>query len=198
MPTPERTSREQIIRAGRDILESDGLARLTMQAVADRVGVRAPSLYKRVSGRDELIGLIADALLAELGQRLRAVAGGADVRADLGALAREYRAFAHEHPAGYQLLFARGSGVSPPDPEALAQAVAPVLEMARQLVSPHEVLPAARTFTAWAYGFVGMELAGAFNLGGDVDHAFEFGITRLADAFGAPPSKAGRRAKSRA
>ncbi|MFG1916818.1 TetR-like C-terminal domain-containing protein [Micromonospora sp. NPDC048898] len=44
-------------------------------------------------------------------------------------------------------------------------------------------LDAARTLTAWANGFVSMELAGAFKLGGDVDQAYEFGIARLADAL---------------
>lgn len=39
---------------------------------------------------------------------------------------------------------------------------------------------------AWAHGFVSMELAGAFRLGGDVDDAFTFGIERLAVALAAP------------
>ncbi|MDF2575814.1 MAG: TetR family transcriptional regulator, partial [Agromyces sp.] len=47
MPTPERTTLAEIVRAGRDQLESGGPDGLTMQAVALRVGVRAPSLYKR-------------------------------------------------------------------------------------------------------------------------------------------------------
>jgi hypothetical protein len=36
---------------------------------------------------------------------------------------------------------------------------------------------------AWAHGFVSMELAGAFRLGGDVDDAFAFGVDRLASAL---------------
>ena len=73
MPTPERTSRDAIVDAGRDLLETqglEGLRGLTMQAVADRVGVRAPSLYKRVRNRRELVALIADATVRELGDRL--------------------------------------------------------------------------------------------------------------------------------
>ena len=34
-------------------------------------------------------------------------------------------------------------------------------------------------FTAWATGFLQMELAGAFRLGGDVDEAFDYGLDRL-------------------
>ena len=61
MPTPERTSTEEIVAAGREILEIAGPSGLTMQAVADRVGVRAPSLYKRVRDRDALHAAVATA-----------------------------------------------------------------------------------------------------------------------------------------
>nr|WP_017201702.1 hypothetical protein [Microbacterium barkeri] len=43
MPTPERTSVEEIVAAGREILEASGAGGLTMQAVATRVGVRCPT-----------------------------------------------------------------------------------------------------------------------------------------------------------
>jgi hypothetical protein len=32
---------------------------------------------------------------------------------------------------------------------------------------------------AWANGFITMELAGAFRLGGDVQQAWEFGLDRI-------------------
>ena len=51
MPTPARTSLEEIVGAGRAILRAEGLEGLTMQRVAAAVGVRAPSLYKRLPGR---------------------------------------------------------------------------------------------------------------------------------------------------
>ena len=36
---------------------------------------------------------------------------------------------------------------------------------------------------AWANGFLNMELAGAFRLGGDVDQAFDFGVESLTRAI---------------
>ena len=87
MPTPERTSVDEIVSAARDLLEKDGLAGLTMQAVAHRVGVRAPSLYKRVQSRDRLIQLVAEATLTELRahrQQLSRVQSGAACRVPPG------------------------------------------------------------------------------------------------------------------
>ena len=59
MPTPAHTSLDAIVRSGRAIIETEGLAGLTMQRVADAVGVRPPSLYKRVRNRGALVRLIA-------------------------------------------------------------------------------------------------------------------------------------------
>src|SRR5262245_60821158 len=101
MPTPERTSLSEIVGAARDLLEPAGL---TMQAVAERVGVRAPSLYKRVRNREALIQLVAEATVDDLGAQLHAVPRTADPRADLGELARAFRAFARRRPAGYRLI----------------------------------------------------------------------------------------------
>jgi len=196
MPTPERTSLDAILAAGREILERDGLGGLTMQAVAERVGVRAPSLYKRVRNRSELVRLIAAAAVVDLGERLDAesdaggVSNAGDGRVDgrdaalaeVARLARTVRSFAHERPAAYGLVFAPGddSGL---EVEALREASAPLLAVAADLAGPEHALDAARTLTAWVTGFISMELSGAFRLGGDVDRAFEFGVERIAEAL---------------
>jgi len=39
-----------------------------------------------------------------------------------------------------------------------------------------DALVHARTIVSWAHGFVSMELAGAFRLGGDLDAAYAAGI----------------------
>ncbi len=175
MPTPERTSLAEIIGAGRDLLEAGGPARVTMQAVAERVGVRAPSLYKRVRDRDALLDLVAASTADELARRLSVTDG------TIAGIARAYRDFAHERPEGFRLLLASGA-----DAASLARLSAPVLRATTELVGTAEALDAARLVTAWATGFIGMELAGAFRLGGDVDHAFEFGLVRLSAALSAP------------
>ena len=104
-----------------------------MQAVADRVGVRAPSLYKRVRNRRELVALIAEATVRELGDRLDAAAAGEpDPRRALAALAREARSFARERPAAFGLVFAPGAELDL-DPESLARASAAVIRIAAEL-----------------------------------------------------------------
>ena len=188
MPTPDRTSLDEIVAAGRELLESEGLAGLTMQAVADRVGVRAPSLYKRVRNRAELVSQVAEATARELGERLDAAAiGVAGPTTRLLALAHTFRSFAHERPTAFGLLFAPGGDVVI-DAEVLERSSASMLAVAAELSGPDHALDSARTLTAWANGFVSMELSGAFRLGGDVERAFEFGAHRLADALATRPA----------
>ncbi|MFH8252405.1 TetR/AcrR family transcriptional regulator [Microbacterium sp. B2969] len=176
MPTPERTSLAEIVRAGQELLEDGGPARLTMQSVAERVGVRAPSLYKRVRDRDALLAAVVAATLDDLTGRLAAS------DRSLEGLARAYRAFAHDRPEGFRLLFA-----SAPPQDALDRSSAAILGSARELVGDEHALEAARLVTAWATGFVQMELAGAFRLGGDLDDAFAFGLATLRRGLAATP-----------
>jgi AcrR family transcriptional regulator len=183
VPTPSRTSVDEIVRAGRSILEADGIDGLTMQRVAATVGVRAPSLYKRVRGRADLIRLIGNDIARELADSLDAAATSGDPRADLRALANAFRAFARTHPKAYGLMFGQLPEEARADPELNARASGALLRTASALAGPDHALEAARTVVAWANGFVSMELSGAFRLGGDVDRAFAFGIDRLTNSI---------------
>ena len=116
---------------------------------------------------------------------LAAITPHGDPRRELAEMARAVRAFAHRRPAGFALIFAAPTDPARPDTDALTEAVAPLLRAAAALAGEEHALDAARTITAWANGFISMELAGAFALGGDVDRAFEYGIARLADALAA-------------
>jgi len=151
-----------------------------MQAVALAVGVRAPSLYKRFPDREALLEAVAGSVAADLAERLVEADRGASAQAALAGMARAYRAFAHAGPHAYALLFAAAAG---PSVAARAAAVTPVLARLTQLAGARQALPAARMLTAFLHGFVSMELAGAFRLGGDVDEAFEYGLATLLGAI---------------
>lgn len=187
MPAPGRTTHGDIVAAAREIVSSGGLDALTMQAVATKVGVRAPSLYKRVNGRAELIRLVVVAAIDELEGRLAAAAASvaSDPRAAIAGLARELRSFAHSDPSGFGLIFGGTPVDARPPIEVLARSAAPLIDAVRRLVGDGVALDAARTVTAWANGFLTMELSGAFQLGGDVDRAFEWGLARVIDAVAA-------------
>ena len=183
MPTPDRTSLELIVSAARGILERSGADGLTMQAVADRVGVKAPSLYKRVRNRDALVGLVVEATLVELAVRLERARVSVSRDDVVAAVAREFRSFAHEFPVAYAVSVGPLPEGSRPARETLAATSAPIIDAAASVVGDQHALEAARTITAWANGFLGMELSGSFQLGGDVDAAFDYGVDILQRAL---------------
>lgn len=164
-----------------------------MAAVARRVGVKPPSLYKHVRDRAELLAAIATDAAGELG-RILAQAGarpGDPPEIRLAALADAYRDFARRSPRAAALLFADLAPETRPPVEAAAMAARPVIEVAAELVGQTNALAAARVLTAFAYGFTSMEAAGAFRLGGDVDDAFRRGVAALARGLGTVGSEGG-------
>lgn len=182
MPAPPRTSEADIVRAARELVESGGLAELTMASVAQKVGVRAPSLYKRVRDRDALIRLVIATAVAEIAELL-AEAPGTEAAERLRAMAEALRRFAHANPEAFRLVFGAAPTVAGPDRETFERASAPVLAATTELAGPDRALDAARTVTAWLNGFLLMEISSAFRLGGVPEDAFRYGLERIVAAI---------------
>ena len=64
-----------------------------MRSVADAVGVKGPSLYKRVPDRAALLRAITESVVADLAWTMSRATESGDPRADLRAAAVAYRAF---------------------------------------------------------------------------------------------------------
>src|SRR4051812_47930485 len=93
MPAPARTDREQIVAAGGVLLEEGGPEAVTMQAVAQRVGVQPPSLYKHVRDRKELLAAVVAVNLESLTSRLAAAQIEGDPRSSIVEQMNELRRF---------------------------------------------------------------------------------------------------------
>jgi AcrR family transcriptional regulator len=175
LPAPAKTSDAAIVAAAKRIAAAEGLENLSLQAVAEAVGIRTPSLYKRFADRAALVEAVREEVLKSLAERLNKVASKRDPAKALRAMANEYRRFAQREPQLYRLVMASGGEPSP----AARAAVAPLFETLSALLGIERALPAARTLTAFLHGFVSMEIGGSFQFAGSVDDAFDFGIRTL-------------------
>jgi AcrR family transcriptional regulator len=88
---PEGISRSRVVAAALEVVQADGIDGLSMRALAERLGVKAASLYWHVRDRRELLELLAEAILAEvpapaagLGWRAAALATCAGLEAVIG------------------------------------------------------------------------------------------------------------------
>jgi AcrR family transcriptional regulator len=169
---PELSARgRQLVAAARALLEEGGPEALSMRRLAERVGIRAPSIYKHLADKEALeVALIADGL-RELTEACEAAVAGADD--PLAALAVAYRGFARAHPHLYRLITDRPL---PRDrlPEGLeARAGAPLV--AAMGGDPDR----ARATWAFAHGMVMLELTARFPPGADLDAAWADGVNAL-------------------
>ncbi|WP_411082048.1 TetR/AcrR family transcriptional regulator [Streptomyces sp. cmx-18-6] len=108
-PAPER-SRHQITEAAVALADAEGLAAVSMRALAQRLGTGPASLYRYVGSRDELLDLMADAVAGELD--LSAAPSG-DWLGDLVGLALQSKAAHARHPWLADLNDRRGEVLGP-------------------------------------------------------------------------------------
>jgi AcrR family transcriptional regulator len=93
-PSTPLLSRSRIRTVALSVVDSAGLAALSMRRLAEELGVRAPSLYTHYGTKDELLQDIADDIMAAVDTS----AFSADWRSGLRVWARSYRAALAAHP----------------------------------------------------------------------------------------------------
>lgn len=107
-PVRNLLSREIIARAALAVVDEHGPAGLTMRALAERLGVKAASLYNHVAGKDELLDALAELVNAEIDHApLDGATGAEDWRAGVARYARGYRQVFLRHPNTIALLARR-------------------------------------------------------------------------------------------
>jgi AcrR family transcriptional regulator len=184
-PSVTRSARgREVVAAGRQLLEQEGAEALTMRRLADRVGIRAPSLYKHLPDKAALEAAIIATGLEEAAAAFEAAVEGAGEGREKGAgdgagkrgaggalpaLAAAYRRFALEHPHLYRLM---NNGPLPREhlpPGLEERTAAPVLRVAGSQAR-------ARAVWAFAHGMVMLELDHRFPPDADLDAAWQAGI----------------------
>ncbi|MGV0813828.1 TetR/AcrR family transcriptional regulator C-terminal domain-containing protein [Mycolicibacterium boenickei] len=100
MPRPRSLTQTQVAAAALAVVDADGLAGLSMRAVAGRLGLGAMSLYRYVADRDELEAMVVDLVLDEVDP----APPRGSARRQLTELAERVRITAARHPAAVPLL----------------------------------------------------------------------------------------------
>lgn len=162
------------------IADADGLSAVTLARIAGVLGVRPPSLYNHVEGRDGLLRLVALRGLNELGEALRDAAVGRSGAVALRAIGYAYRDFARRHPGLYA---ATVRAPEPGDTELLAAAARPVEVVATVLAAwgleGDAATHGVRVIRSALHGFVTIEAEGGFGLPVNIDASFDLLVETL-------------------
>lgn len=110
--------RDEIVSAAVELLDETGdESTVTLRAVARRVGIAAPSIYRHFPDQPSIMLAVVRQAFAELEEQLRAglVGAGDDPRRRLLAVGGAYLEFAQQHPGRYRTMF---GGLWMPDLDA--------------------------------------------------------------------------------
>lgn len=167
-----------VTRAAAEIVDEVGYAGLTMGLVADRLGVRAPSLYKHVAGQSDLSRRIAVLAVTEIGDVLREALQGKSGRRALEAAAHATRRYARDFPG----RFAATVYITANDPEdPLHLAWLRVVESYAAILSGYEIgeedtQHALLLLRSFLDGFSLIEPAGDMHSEDEIDASFRWSI----------------------
>jgi AcrR family transcriptional regulator len=167
----DATRREQIVAAAMDVLEAGGSDALTMRAVAERLGIRAPSLYKHFRDKEALEAALITAGFEDSAVAFETAADGADD--PLAAIAVAYRAWVRRRPHLYRLMTDRPLDRAALGPGSEARAAAPIV---RAFAGDPA---AARAAFAFAHGMASLEIVGRIPSDATTDRAWAAGIAGL-------------------
>jgi AcrR family transcriptional regulator len=98
-------ARQQLVEAGIQILERDGLAALSVRKLAAETGSSTMAVYTHFGGMTGLIDAIASETFIRFTQALTDIPQTDDPVADFFVMGARYREFALANPQRYQMMF---------------------------------------------------------------------------------------------
>ena len=165
---------DRVVAEAMELADEVGLDQLTLAALAVRLGVRQPSLYKHVASLDALRRLISMRGKTEVAEVLSQAAVGRARNDALVAMAHAWRAWARDHPGRYQ---AAERGAAPGDAEHDAVSRRTIAVVAAVVegygLDGDDAIDAIRAYRSALHGFFSLEANGGFAFPQSVDRSFD-------------------------
>jgi AcrR family transcriptional regulator len=147
-------SRDVILEASLAIADADGLAAVTMQAVALALAVTPMALYRHLDGKADLLDGLVESLLTQV----ELPASELPWEERLRALARSTRALAQRHPNVFPLLLTRPAVT----PASLRVREAVLVALADAGFGDEQARRSERLLSTAILGFAASEATGRF------------------------------------
>jgi len=161
----------EILGTARMLLEEEGGEGLSMRRLAERLGIRAPSIYKHFPSKEALEAALISQGFEEQGAAFEAAFESPGE--PIVAIIEIYRAFAHRHPHLYRLMYDSSLNRELLTPGSEESAVIPAV---RALGGDRDL---ARAAFGFVHGMTILELNDRFPADADVDEAWRRGLAAL-------------------
>ena len=165
---------ESVTSEAARLIDERGLDGLSLAAVAEKLGVRVPSLYKHVDGLPALRRGVTVTAKKSLSVVLGAAALGRSRDDALTAIAIAYRTWALAHPGQYPMAM---QAPHPDEAEDIAVSTA-LVDMVFRVLAGYglrgdDAVDATRFLRASLHGFVSLETGGGFALPIDLERSYQ-------------------------
>lgn len=180
-PRSAKLSRDAIVNAALTFLDREGWDALTINALANQLGTKGPSLYNHLHSLDDLRRTVRMRVVGDIIDMLNTVGQGRSPEDAVMVMASAYRSYAHHHPGRYSAFTRMPLGGDDPEfTEATWAAAAPVISVLATFgLESEPAFHAALEFWSAMHGFVLLEMTGVM-AGIDTDAVFTDMVTRLA------------------
>lgn len=99
-----RVTKEAVIQAASDIADADGLNRVSLKVVAEKLNIRTPSLYNHIAGLDDLLREVAHMGMRAMNEQMMHAAVGNSGDMAIKAISIAYFKYMIAHPGVYETI----------------------------------------------------------------------------------------------
>jgi len=99
-----RLTKEIVIQTAAEIADKDGLAGVSLKAVAEKLAIRTPSLYNHIDSLDGLLREMAHRGMREMNARMLQAAVGQSGDAAIKSVSTAYLEYMIAHPGVYEAI----------------------------------------------------------------------------------------------
>lgn len=120
-------TKQAILQAARQIVAKEGVAALSMRAIADRIDYSPSGLYEYYGSKEEIVSELSNEGFERLGADLHRIDPAMTPSQRLTEAGLVYLRFAAAYPELYDLMFGQLTGAQPPDEDFAAHPVFGIL-----------------------------------------------------------------------
>lgn len=175
MPRRMGLDRASVVEEAARLIDEEGIEQLTLGRLAERLGVRTPSLYNHVTGLTGLKHELKLYCLRDTIHRTTQATIGKSHAEAIFAFANTYRAYAREAPGRYILTLQAPD----PDDQQLQIVAMQMVTIVKAILAPYDLgeegsIHAIRSLRSIIQGFVMLEIVEGFRMPVDRDASFHW------------------------
>lgn len=99
-----RVTKEAVIQAASDIADSEGLSKVSLKVVAERLNIRTPSLYNHIASLNDLLREVAHNGMRTMNDKMTQAAVGNSGDMAIKSISIAYLNYIITHPGIYEII----------------------------------------------------------------------------------------------